>query len=162
MTVEILAAGALRGVAVGDDLLRLHVRGLASAYVLTLDARTIPNPTRVAHEATSQTPRLGAAAPTDTVLWAPMPPRLQDHADITVVNLSAGGGVLPGTHARWTNPINRNGTAAAYHSVRSERPARAARPTPSHCPPVGRARFDGVRRAGEGGGAQRHCADGRL
>lgn len=111
MTVEILAAGALRGVAVGDDLLRLHVRGLASAYVLTLDARTIPNPTRVALEATSQTPRLGAPAAADTVLWAPMPPRLQDHADITVVNLSAGGGVVPGTHARWTDPITRNGTA---------------------------------------------------
>lgn len=117
MTVEILDAGALRGVAIGDDLLRLRVRGLGAAYVLTLDARTIPNPTRVALEATASAPRLGPPIAADTVLWAPMPPRLQDYADITVVNLSAGGGVLPGTHARWTDPIHRNGTADAERRI---------------------------------------------
>ena len=117
MTVEILDAGALRRVAVGDDLLRLRVRGLGAAYVLTLDARTIPNPTRGALEATARAPRLGPPVAADAVLWAPMPPRLQDHADITVVNLSACGGVLPGTHARWTDPLNRNGTADAERRI---------------------------------------------
>lgn len=111
MTVEILDAGALRGVAVGDDLLRLHVRGLAAAYVLTLDARAIPNPTRVILAPPSSGPRMGPHGVADTVLWAPMPPRLQDHADITLVNLSAAGGVQPGTHTRWTDTLTRNGAS---------------------------------------------------